>query len=258
MERVLYLSLAAIMLLGVPHGAFDPIIADRLGWLSSSSRLVMFYLGYLLVTVLVFFIWPILPMMSLFGFLLVSVYHFSQDFKVRSALGRFSYGTLILTIPVVLHSLRVEELFDHLLFGQSSKLLIAIMMVTFAISFVVLLFSFKNYSKKQLIELTAIVLMGLLLDPLVYFALFFCLLHSPRHIKHEWDLLPIHKQKISLMIGTGVIIATYILAVIAANHLNLSLSDVSGFFTIVFIGLAALTYPHMFLVEIARYKRAYG
>ena len=246
------------MLLGVPHGAFDPIIADRLGWLSSSSRLVMFYLGYLLVTVLVFFIWPILPMMSLFGFLLVSVYHFSQDFKVRSALGRFSYGTLILTIPVVLHSLRVEELFDHLLFGQSSKLLIAIMMVTFAISFVVLLFSFKNYSKKQLIELTAIVLMGLLLDPLVYFALFFCLLHSPRHIKHEWDLLPIHKQKISLMIGTGVIIATYILAVIAANHLNLSLSDVSGFFTIVFIGLAALTYPHMFLVEIARYKRAYG
>ena len=258
MEIVLYLSLAAIMLLGVPHGAFDPIIADRLGWLSSSSRLVMFYLGYLLVTVLVFFIWPILPMMSLFGFLLVSVYHFSQDFKVRSALGRFSYGTLILTIPVVLHSLRVEELFDHLLFGQSSKPLIAIMMVTFAISFVVLLFSFKNYSKKQLIELTAIVLMGLLLDPLVYFALFFCLLHSPRHIKHEWDLLPIHKQKISLMIGTGVIIATYILAVIAANHLNLSLSDVSGFFTIVFIGLAALTYPHMFLVEIARYKRAYG
>ena len=258
MEIVLYLSLAAIMLLGVPHGAFDPIIADRLGWLSSSSRLVMFYLGYLLVTVLVFFIWPILPMMSLFGFLLVSVYHFSQDFKVRSALGRFSYGTLILTIPVVLHSLRVEELFDHLLFGQSSKLLIAIMMVTFAISFVVLLFSFKNYSKKQLIELTAIVLMGLLLDPLVYFALFFCLLHSPRHIKHEWDLLPIHKQKISLMIGTGVIIATYILAVIAANHLNLSLSDVSGFFTIVFIGLAALTYPHMLLVEIARYKRVYG
>jgi Brp/Blh family beta-carotene 15,15'-monooxygenase len=258
MEIVLYLSLAAIMLLGVPHGAFDPIIADRLGWLSNSSRLVMFYLGYLLVTVLVFFIWPVFPMMSLFGFLLVSVYHFSQDFKVRSVLGRLSYGTLILTIPVVLHSLRVEELFDHLLFGQSSKPLIAIMMFACAISFLVLLFSFKSYSKKQLIELAGIVSMGLLLDPLVYFALFFCLLHSPRHIKHEWNLLPIHKQKMSLVIGAGVIFATYILAVIAANYLNLSLSDVSGFFTIVFIGLAALTYPHMFLVEIARYKRAYG
>ena len=61
-----------------------------------------------------------------------------------------------------------------------------------------------------------------------------------------------------VVIGAGVIFATYILAVIAANYLNLSLSDVSGFFTIVFIGLAALTYPHMFLVEIARYKRAYG
>jgi len=258
MEIVLYLSLAAIMLLGVPHGAFDPIIADRLGWLSNSSRLVMFYLGYLLVTVLVFFIWPVFPMMSLFGFLLVSVYHFSQDFKVRSVLGRLSYGTLILTIPVVLHSLRVEELFDHLLFGQSSKPLTVIMMFACAISFLLLLFSFKSYSKKQLIELAAIVSMGLLLDPLVYFALFFCLLHSPRHIKHEWNLLPIHKQKMSLVIGVGVIFATYILAVIAANYLNLSLSDVSGFFTIVFIGLAALTYPHMFLVEIARYKRAYG
>jgi len=258
MEIVLYLSLAAIMLLGVPHGAFDPIIADRLGWLSNSSRLVMFYLGYLLVTVLVFFIWPVFPMMSLFGFLLVSVYHFSQDFKVRSVLSRLSYGTLILTIPVVLHSLRVEELFDHLLFGQSSKPLIVIMMFACAISFMALLFSFKSYSKKQLIELAAIVSMGLLLDPLVYFALFFCLLHSPRHIKHEWNLLPIHKQKMSLVIGVGVIFATYILAVIAANYLNLSLSDVSGFFTIVFIGLAALTYPHMFLVEIARYKRAYG
>ncbi len=60
------------------------------------------------------------------------------------------------------------------------------------------------------------------------------------------------------MIGAGVIFATYILAVIAANHLNLSLLDVTGFFTIVFIGLAALTYPHMLLVEIARYKRVYG
>ena len=258
MEIVLYLSLAAIMLLGVPHGAFDPIIADRLGWLSSSSRLVMFYLGYLMITVFVFLIWPVFPMVSLFCFLLVSVYHFSQDFKVRSVLGRLSYGTLILTMPVVLHSLTVEELFDYLLFDQSSKPLIVMMMFAFAISVVVLLFSFKSYSKKQLIELTAIVLIGLLLDPLVYFALFFCLLHSPRHIKHEWNLLPSHKQKMSLVIGAGVIFATYILAVIAANHLNLSLSDVSGFFTIVFIGLAALTYPHMFLVEIARYKRAYG
>jgi len=258
MEIVLYLSLAAIMLFGVPHGAFDPIIADRLGWLSSSRRLVMFYLGYLLVTVLLFFIWPIFPMMSLLGFLLVSVYHFSQDFKVRSVLSRLSYGTLILTVPVVLHSLRVEELFDYLLFGQSSKPLISTMMFAFAISFLVLLFSFKTYSKKQLIELSAIVLVGLLLDPLIYFALFFCLLHSPRHIKHEWSMLPIYKQSVSLVIGVGVIFATYILAVIAANHLNLSLSDVTGFFTIVFIGLAALTYPHMLLVEIARYKRAYG
>jgi len=258
MEIVLYLSLAAIMLLGVPHGAFDPIIANRLGWLSSSSRVVMFYSGYLLVVVLLFFIWPSFPMMSLLGFLLVSVYHFSQDFKVSSVLGRLSYGALILTTPVILHSLRVEELFDHLLFGQSSKTLIATMMVAFAISFLVLLFSFKSYSKKQLIELSTIVLMGMLLDPLIYFALFFCLLHSPRHIKHEWNLLPIHKQKMSLVIGAGVILATYILAVIAANHLNLSLSDVSGFFTIVFIGLGAFTFPPIFLVEISWYKGAYG
>ena len=93
---LLWLSLI-ILLLGVPHGALDPIFAQQifgvkglLGW----SLFAMFYLGLAGGVVL---FWYVFPTLWLVGFLLISVWHFSADLAPGTLwLARLSYGTFFI------------------------------------------------------------------------------------------------------------------------------------------------------------------
>ena len=112
-----------IFLLGLPHGALDPWIAQRLGLYDSTKQKIVFITGYLALTALVVFFWLWLPVLSLFIFLTISAWHFSGDWNtsINRPL-RLCAGTLLLLMPIGFHTDTVSTIFQALSGINGAKL----------------------------------------------------------------------------------------------------------------------------------------
>jgi Brp/Blh family beta-carotene 15,15'-monooxygenase len=104
--------------------------------------------------------------------------------------------------------------------------------------------------RRDLVEFVAIVAGALLLEPLVFFTCYFSLLHSPRHLletARELGLITFHSIARKSL---PILIATILLGLLF--YANLHGASMSGRIEMtVFIGLAALTVPHMLLETVA-------
>lgn len=108
---VLWFALLLIIS-GVPHGASDYIIFQRM-LQSRGERFSRFYFAayYAVIIALYVAIWWWMPFVAFSVFILISAYHFGQsnwhDVDFRSAWQRFlvylHWGTAIIAIPVLLH-----------------------------------------------------------------------------------------------------------------------------------------------------------
>ena len=120
------------------------------------------------------------------------------------------------------------------------------------LSIILLLFNFKQIkvSKYYIKLLTLIIFIILIFPPLPAFAIYFCFIHSIHHVKRILPTLInfMEKQKIlylmfifSILSWLGGGTAFYIIS--SLNTYTETLIKVT------FIGLAALTFPHMILVD---------
>ena len=62
------LAIAAILLIGVPHGGLDGAVARRIGWPSGAVPWILFHLIYLLLAASVAGLWWLYPLPSLIFF----------------------------------------------------------------------------------------------------------------------------------------------------------------------------------------------
>lgn len=106
------LALVLILFGGIPHGATDYVIFRHLSRPEGKTRkLLHFLMQYILVMGAYALLWWLSPLVGLFIFLLISVFHFGQSnwnyLKFRSALERqFTYylwGALVLCFPIIWH-----------------------------------------------------------------------------------------------------------------------------------------------------------
>ena len=72
-------AVAAILILGVPHGGLDGAIARRTGWPAGTVSWLGFHLGYIGLAALVTGLWWLFPLPSLALFLLISGLHFGAS-----------------------------------------------------------------------------------------------------------------------------------------------------------------------------------
>lgn len=97
--------------------------------------------------------------------------------------------------------------------------------------------------------LAAIWVGAAMLPPLLYFVAYFCLLHSLRHLTTTLALLP---DRTRALAGAARIMAASLLGAGAALALAIGGAGAdagNAILGVVFIGLAALTVPHMLLVD---------
>ena len=90
----------------------------------------------------------------------------------------------------------------------------------------------------------------------MYFAVYFCALHSVRHFTATLRAVPDGRRAMGLAVALSVAV-TLVAAGILRYGAPLQAVDTTGqILRIVFIGLAALTVPHMILVD--RFERGTG
>lgn len=240
---------AGVALFGLPHGALDP-------WIARRSDLPLpawaFGLTYLAMALAVIALWWWQPALTLALFLLISAWHFSGDWQPDLPLwARLAVGLSLLALPIWSHPQTVQFLFG-LLSGPGGERLAEQLAAPAVLAVPAMasagLWLLVTGRRRAAAELLALLLLGWLTTPLLYFIVYFCLLHSPRHLLTERWMTPPHlrgKMMTSGLLNTGL---TIVLAVPFALWLSQTGDIEQTLLRVVFIGLAALTVPHMALI----------
>ena len=246
-----------ILLLGVPHGALDTIFAHRLYGIRTPLGWAGFVALYLLLAAGVVAFWVMAPAGFLLGFLVISAAHFSGDPAEGTPLPvRILQGGCVMILPALLHEGEMGRLFA-LLAGQNAAdtVMPLIRLLAWIWLPCVLLAVILRARRDRLgaLETGSIALLSVAAPPLVSFTLFFCGMHSARHILRTIDYSGRASTRLlaaaALLPMTGVLIASA-----AAWHFLAGTPLDARVIQIVFVGLAALTVPHMALVERVRFS----
>jgi Brp/Blh family beta-carotene 15,15'-monooxygenase len=254
------IAIAAVLLLGVPHGGLDGAIARRIGWPSGALYWLGFHLAYVGLAALVSLLWWLFPLPSLALFLLISGLHFgASDIAGTGShwLPWVAHGGLVCIGIPSLQAASVEPLFALLTEAQSASLLmqaIGACSLLWAIS----LIGYLGYAyfhpryRKPLVKLLILLGLVVILPPLVSFAVYFCLWHSRGHMLRLWQGLDSTERSRSVAEAAIYSAMAWVSAAIIFYYLQSSVAV--SLVQLTFIGLAALTLPHMVLVDYADRK----
>jgi Brp/Blh family beta-carotene 15,15'-monooxygenase len=255
------IAIAAILLIGVPHGGLDGAVARRVGWPSGTGPWIAFHLIYLLLAAGVASLWWLYPLPSLIFFLVISALHFgSSDIRHISApvskdawLPLIAHGGLVVIAIPALQSSAVEPLFAVLI-GIDNSLWLLQQIQQLLMPWAACLFAYSIYSiyhprwRGAQLNLIILIALAYLLPPLVSFALYFCLWHSRGHMQRIWrSIAPDQRRR------SAIEAITYSLLAYAAAAIYFALQATNevapALIQLTFIGLAALTVPHMLLID---------
>ncbi len=259
-------AIAAVLIIGVPHGGLDGAVARRIGWSSGLWAWLGFHLGYLVLAAIIVWLWLLWPVPSLAVFLLISALHFgSSDIahtlslitaKQRHQwLPLMTHGGLISIAIPSLQPIAVQPLFSLLVGDEGATLLIEAIDLLF-LPWLLSLASYSIYAiiypvwRKPLLSLISLAILVLLLPPLISFALYFCLWHSRSHTLRIWKSLESDNERRRSFIEAAAY-SLFAWATALAFFMLYQGSMSSALIQLTFIGLAALTVPHMLLVDVA-------
>lgn len=178
-------ALAAVIVLGVPHGALDgavaaPLLRPRYGrvWFG------VFAIPYLGLSALVLLAWQILPLVTLAAFLAVSVLHFGlEDAGPGRPIEALVRGGLPVALPALLRPDQTAELFAVVTRSPMPQLPVwwstaAWLWLTFTAVWLLT----RGVRRGVLGEMIVLALSFLVLPPLTAFTLYFVGFHAPRHM----------------------------------------------------------------------------
>lgn len=263
-----WIALGPIALFGLAHGGADPwllhLIGRMRGW-----RAVLWFGAYvaLAAAFVIVVLWQ--PVLALGLFLLLSIWHFGRSDAPFQGFGRGSAaiwlaGSIPIIGPMFGHPGQTGQLFAWLL-GTNTATVIEIvtwlgpvLMLAWIIGFgMVWLQTGLNGDYRGILELLALAAAMILLAPIIAFTFYFCVVHSTRHFmeilatsaplsrpRQAWLFLlrqAAPATVIAIAMGT---IAWWFLGS------NRALPDMTAdAVRVLFWGLAALTVPHVMVVE---------
>lgn len=245
-----------VAIVGLPHGALDLPIAEALWPLDTRARQGLFTALYLGLSGGVIAVWLLLPGLALLAFLAYAMLHFSEDWAGDLPALRWSGGLATVGAPSLLHHAEVEAIFAMLaqrgaaLAADAAALAGAIGLALLAVS---LLTSQRSRGSAAL-ELAVLWATATALPPLMYFAVYFCALHSIRHFTATMRAVPNGQRALGLAVVLSVVVTLAALVATLQGLPGTLAEPTEQGIRVIFIGLAALTVPHMILVD--RFRRA--
>ena len=263
------IALVAVMVIGLPHGAFDGAIAFCLGFGRSRGKMAGFLIMYLLLAGLSALIWSVSPVFALAAFLALTVVHFGTgdiqhlppfgtgwSARALKACQILVHGGVVTILLPVFHQQEVAGLFT-ILAGPNAVLLMDALQPTFIIWLAAAAvyglagLTGRRYGPAAL-ELAGLAIAVWLLSPLAGFALYFCVVHSRRHFTSIWTAMQMYVSRRAIMISGAVLTGlswAMGAGLYASQTLTGGFTADEAFIRTVFILLAALTVPHMLLVD---------
>jgi Brp/Blh family beta-carotene 15,15'-monooxygenase len=246
------LLVGGVVLLGLPHGALDPMVARQCFGDRKGFALPIFYTLYAAAALLYTLVWWEWPAFGLTSFLAIAAYHFGSDWEDRGGLlSRCAYGSTIVALPALSHPVQVAIVYEALGVAHPHFLIQVSTVVAVAAGCAAIADAAWRRCWNDLMEQLCIVAGAILLQPLLFFVCYFALLHSPRHLLQTARSVGISRVTTIARVTAPILLATFLLAAAFLAVLPGKRID-ERILYVVFVGLAALTVPHMILERLAR------
>lgn len=258
------ISLAAILIFGIPHGAIDHKIHLTT---SKEFTLKSYIIRYLLICVGFVVWWVLMPSKAFILFLLLSSYHFGQelleDSKVSGShrLLNLIWGAVIIICPIMISYPEVKPFLDKITNDQFFSLSINFRILSVLSIYLLAVAGLtRNLIKNQLTRqsyyrlLTFLIYIPIsyfLLPFLVAFTLYFLLFHSFNAFSHQYQWLSKrnsaynHGKFIRDLSLFGMVAITGLLLLYLLFKPT-DWDEVIGYF---FVAVSLLTLPHAITFE---------
>ena len=268
-DTQLFIFLAGIVVLGIPHGAADMLVANQTASIKKIGFSKIFFLvKYLFRLGLFAAMFWFFPVIANFLFILFAAYHFGEtdlnNFKTESFAGKLfvvSYGMMILGVILLSHfddiiplfylfeSGRSNETLINFISGYRYNILSALTVFFFASTFIYFASTEKaSFHNGQFLLQLAVLLFILFYLPMVIgFTFYFIMWHSMLSLRNI-----VHYLNINSKLSNTVIIKQLLLysslamvGILIFGWSGMMFVSGDAVMVYVFIGLAVLTAPHM-------------
>ena len=263
----LFICLFLILSIGISHGALDNYKANKLLKIYRIKNKAIFFIIYIFISVLVIFVWSLYGTFTLLAFLLVASYHFGLEdtsflHKGNSFLDQIFYlikGSLIIFAPLFFHFDETLKIFETLMLSKAFLTFLEIehWIINFCLflSFIgYIYFAYRNKFddfEVLFLDMLSILILNYIFSPIIAFTVYFCFLHSIRHIislSYELDKNDFSNGvKVFIKKALPLTVVTALLYFMATFYLSKSYGLNDVIIKVIFIGLASLTFPHILL-----------
>ena len=254
------ISFLLIFFIGLPHGSFDGAVAALVGF-RTKYEFIKFLIYYLLLFFFVIIFWIYFPILALIIFLIMTIIHFGlcdwSFYKINSYKYTisFTYGMTVIFGIIYFNETESFVIFEYLT-NEKVHLFREYLIIPYFLTFISLTYFFYisiNQLKLRLgiIEIISLLIIFYIFDPLLSFSIYFCFFHTYKHLNHLLKNIFINLQnkKFVLYSTLSFTFVSWIAGLILVAYLIENLSLYESLLKVIFIGLAALTLPHMLLVD---------
>jgi beta-carotene 15,15'-dioxygenase len=269
--RYLVLGLV-ILLVGMPHGAIDHIISEKLGsWHGDSSKKIWFYSWYIGLVAIYSLLWVFYPLFSFALFMIITWYHFGQADTERynldgwkKRLMHFSRGFTIVGLiaygDIEYASGVIESITDFSLVNFTQQFVSTESTAYFVASFYpvcfLLIAAFRPFTSKEFVssfvDAIAVSALFLFADPVWAFSIYFGMWHSYNHVRVMLKYLNDNENQLNFgwFYKESFIysLLSYIGILFVYNITN-AFGQEEYLVSLLFAAISVLTLPHMLVVE---------
>ena len=218
---------------------------------SAMAALLLVYVG---LAGAIFLLWQVSSVLALGAFLIVATLHFAEDWEeTGSPFLAQGMALALLSAPALFHLAELERIFGSLSDSEGGALIANLMLLFAPVSLLVagvgMTTLWRSGRQDQALAGAASIAGMLLLPPIVGFALFFCVFHSPRHLTEATARVANSPNARSAVLGF-TLAALGVAAAIFALQIR---QDFSAQFAVAsFMTLSILTVPHMLVPLFAK------
>ncbi|MDG0978723.1 MAG: Brp/Blh family beta-carotene 15,15'-dioxygenase [Halieaceae bacterium] len=236
---------------GVPHGALDAALIKTT---TSKNRRAATFGGYIAIVVACIAGWYLAPTAAILLFLALSTWHFgSSDIVDQQPQHRLLQiivrgGTWTLFLPLY-HWSATEPIFTQLNtnteFIRIGLMLALPLWILGCGAFLYIELMARSY--KAITTPACVLVLCLALPPLWSLGLYFCFWHARRHTQQT--LAHLADAASAKRLGRGITALTLAIAAVAFGLMPSEISLDTAMIRIFFVGIFALTVPHMILID---------
>jgi Brp/Blh family beta-carotene 15,15'-monooxygenase len=260
-----------ILTVGILHGANDLILIETTNSDQKNSTFLKNLIKYIIIVVSGLVLFYLLPILALALFIIVSAFHFGDQqglyfsFKTSKIIlvaYPFLYGVLLLFLLFYFNSLEVENIVSAIIripipYFYITEILITTLLLFSSIS-IYFFYKFRPFRKKIATELFYIIVFTILFktSSLIWgFAIYFIIWHSVPSILDQMKFIygAVTLQHFLTYCKNGF--AYWLASVIGIAGLYLIFKDQEIFNALFFSFLAAITFPHVFVILKMMHKK---